>query len=112
MKPAGPALRLTVLIGSDARVRHHSLYHELVLRARAAGLAGATVLHGREGYGSSGVVHTDRLLESADDLPVTVLIVDTEERIRAFLPRVEALTAEGADHIDVLLDEVELLEPR
>jgi uncharacterized protein len=112
MRSAGPALRLTVHIGSDTRVHHHPLYHEIVLLARDAGLAGATVLHGTEGYGASGFVHTDRLLDAADDLPVSVIIVDTEDRVRAFLPRLAELVGAGVDHLDVILEPVELLLPQ
>ncbi len=98
------ALRLTVLTGCDARVHHKPMYHEIVTRARDAGLAGATALRGIEGYGASGFVHTDRLLDAADNLPVTVIIVDTADRVRAFLPRLQDLTG-----ITILLDEVEVL---
>ena len=103
------ALRLTVLTGTDVRVRNQPLYHEIVTRARAAGLAGATVLRGCEGYGASGFVHTDRLLDAADDLPVTVIIVDTEDKVRAFLPVIEELAADRG--VTVLLDPVEVLRP-
>jgi hypothetical protein len=99
-------MRLTVLTGSDDRHQHRPLHHEIVSRARAAGLAGATVLRGCEGYGASGFVHTDRLLDAADNLPVTVVIVDTEDKIRAFLPRLADLA-----HVTVLLDHVEVLRP-
>jgi uncharacterized protein len=98
-----PALRLTVLTGTDDRVGRHPLYHEIVTRARAEGLAGATVLRGCEGYGASGFVHTDRLLDAADDLPVTVIIIDEADKIRAFLPRLEDLG------VTMLLDPVEVL---
>lgn len=102
-----PALRLTVLIGCDDRVRRRPLYHEIVHRAHEAGLAGATVLRGIEGFGSSGFVHTDRLLDAADNLPVTVVIVDVADRVRAFLPQLREMA--GGHDITVLLDEVEVV---
>jgi PII-like signaling protein len=102
---SGPALRLSIFVGEDDRWRHRLLYHELVSRAHAAGLAGATVLRGVEGFGGHSLIHTTRLLSLAEDLPILVLIVDTEERIRAFLPQVEEVVAEGM----VLLDEVEVV---
>ncbi|MEU5191160.1 DUF190 domain-containing protein [Streptomyces klenkii] len=87
MRPASrAALRLTVFLGASDRWRHRPLSTEIVHRAHAAGLAGATVFHGVEGYGASSVVHTARLLSLSEDLPVTVVIVDAEERVRAFLP--------------------------
>ncbi|MFE2106424.1 DUF190 domain-containing protein [Kitasatospora sp. NPDC059463] len=91
----GPALRLTVLVGENDRCRHRPLYSEIVHRARAAGLAGASVFRGVEGFGASSMVHTARLLSLSEDLPVAVVIVDAEERVRAFLPELEGLAVEG-----------------
>jgi PII-like signaling protein len=101
----GPALRLTVFVGEDDTWHHKPLYHEIVHRAHAAGLAGASVLRGIEGYGASSRIHTTRLLSLSEDLPVAVVIVDTEERIRAFLPRLDELVAEGL----VIIDPVEVI---
>jgi PII-like signaling protein len=105
MTLTGHASRLTVFVGADDRWRHKPLYHEIVRRAREAGLAGATVLRGCEGFGTSSLVHTDRLLDLAEDLPVTIVIVDAEDRVRAFLSQLDELVEEGM----VLLDEVEVL---
>ncbi|MDT3441605.1 MULTISPECIES: DUF190 domain-containing protein [unclassified Pseudofrankia] len=100
---AGRALRLTVFIGDSDQWHHRPLSSEIVRRARAAGLAGATVFHGVEGYGASSVVHTTRLLSLSEDLPVVVVIIDEEPRVRAFLPELDELVGEGL----VVLDEVE-----
>ncbi|WUG43489.1 DUF190 domain-containing protein [Kitasatospora sp. NBC_00458] len=101
----GAALRLTVLVGENDRHRHRPLYSEVVHRARAAGLAGASVFRGIEGFGASSLVHTARLLSLSEDLPVAVVIVDTEERVRAFLPLLDGLVAEGL----VVLDRCEVV---
>ncbi|MEU5719355.1 DUF190 domain-containing protein [Streptomyces sp. NPDC020403] len=90
-----PALRLTVLIADTDRRHHHPLCSEIVRRAHAAGLAGASVFHGVEGFGAGRTVHTTRLVSMADDLPVMVVVVDSEERIHAFLPQLEELDIEG-----------------
>lgn len=105
MMLSGPALRLSIFVGEDDIWHHKPVHHEIVTRARAAGLAGATVLRGVEGYGATSVIHTTRLLDLAENLPVVVIIVDTEDRIRAFLPQLDELVGNGA----VLLDEVEVL---
>ncbi|MGW3040465.1 DUF190 domain-containing protein [Kitasatospora sp. NPDC001159] len=102
---SGPALRLTVLVGESDTWHHRPLYSEIVHRARAAGLAGASVFRGIEGFGASSLVHTARLLSLSEDLPVAVVIVDEEERVRAFLPQLEELVAEGLvvlDHCEVV----------
>ncbi|MDT3725604.1 DUF190 domain-containing protein [Streptomyces sp. DSM 41972] len=93
--PTTGALRLTVLVGECDTCRHRPLYSEIVHRAHAAGLAGASVFRGIEGFGASSLVHTSRLLSLSEDMPVAVVVVDTEERVRAFLPEVDALVTEG-----------------
>jgi PII-like signaling protein len=105
MKMEGPAVRLTIFIGEDDMWHHKPLYHEIVHRARAAGLAGASVLRGIEGYGASSRVHTTRLLSLSQDLPIAIVIVDQDERIRAFLPHLDELVAEGL----VIVDPVEVI---
>ncbi|HVV22892.1 MAG TPA: DUF190 domain-containing protein [Pseudonocardiaceae bacterium] len=105
MRLAGRALRLTIFIDADDTWHHKPLYHEIVHRAHKAGLAGATVLRGVEGFGASSLIHTTRILSLAEDLPAVILIVDAEDRIRDFLPQVEELIDEGM----IILDEVEVI---
>jgi PII-like signaling protein len=101
----GRALRVTVFVGEHDTWHHRPLYSEIVHRAHAAGLAGASVFRGIEGFGASSVIHTSRLLSLSEDLPVAIVIVDTEERVRAFLPQLDELVAEGL----VTLDECEVI---
>ncbi|WP_051175437.1 DUF190 domain-containing protein [Nocardia exalbida] len=82
-----PAARLTVLLDEDDKWRHAPLYHEIVRRARDTGLAGASVWRGIEGYGASAHVHTTRILDVADHLPLLLMLVDEPERLRAFVER-------------------------
>ncbi|MGW6645726.1 DUF190 domain-containing protein [Streptomyces iakyrus] len=91
----GSALRLTVLIGESDTWHHRPLYSEIVFRAHAAGLAGASVFRGIEGFGASSLIHTSRLLSLSEDLPIAVVIVDTATRVRAFLPQLDDIVAEG-----------------
>lgn len=105
MQLTGYALRVSIFIGEDDQWRHKPLYHEIVTRARAAGLAGATVLRGSEGYGASSLIHTTRLLSLTEDLPIVIIIVDAEDKVRAFLPQLDELVTEGM----VILDEVDVL---
>jgi len=102
---AGRALRLTVFVGESDQWHHRPLSSEIVRRARAAGLAGATAFRGVEGFGASSVVHTTRLLSLSEDLPVAIVIVDDESRVRGFLPELDELVGEGL----VVLDEVEVV---
>jgi uncharacterized protein len=91
----GAAQRLTVTVGEGDVAGHRPVYAEIVHRAHAAGLAGAAVYRGIEGFGASGQIHTNRLLSLSEDLPVSVVVVDTPERIEAFVPQVEALVTQG-----------------
>jgi PII-like signaling protein len=90
-----PVERLTVYVGESDRHAHQALYAEIIHRAHAAGLAGASAWKGFEGYGATARLHTARLLSLNEDLPVMVQIVDTTERIDAFLPQLVELGVEG-----------------
>ncbi|OXM62488.1 DUF190 domain-containing protein [Amycolatopsis vastitatis] len=101
----GLSTRLTIYIGEDDHWHHKPLYHEIVRRARNAGLAGASVLRGVEGYGASSLIHTTRILSLSEDLPVVIVIIDEEAKLRAFLPQLDELIGEGL----VTLDQVEVV---
>jgi hypothetical protein len=100
MTLSGPAKRLTVFIGESDQYHHKPLYVEIVHRAHNAGLAGASVLRGIEGYGASQHVHTTRLLSLSEDLPVVIVIVDEAERIERFARELDELISEGLVVID------------
>ena len=102
----GPATRLTVLINEDDQWRHRPLYTEIVHRAHKAGLAGASVFRGIEGYGKSQHIHTSRILSLAEELPCTIVIVDIDDKIRDFLPQLDELVTEGL----VMVDTVEVIK--
>src|SRR3990170_4486153 len=101
----GPATRLTIMVGESDQAHHHPVYTDIVHRAHKAGLAGASVFRGIEGFGKSNHIHTTRLLSLSEDLPVAVVIVDTQESIHAFLPELEDLEIEGL----VILEPVEVI---
>ena len=97
MKIPEAGVLLRVFIGESDREkgRDRPLYEAIVLRAREAHLAGATVLRGPMGFGRHSRMHSAKLLEISTDLPIVVEIVDAEEKINAFIPVVDELVSEG-----------------
>jgi len=91
----GPARRATIYLGEEDTWHHRPLYSEIVHRAHHAGLAGASVFRGIEGFGASGRVHTSRLLSLSEDLPIAVVLIDTAEAVEAFLTSIEELVGGG-----------------
>ncbi|MFG2227563.1 DUF190 domain-containing protein [Streptomyces sp. NPDC048644] len=102
MRTTGQALRATVFVGESDTWRHKPVFTEIVHRAHAARLAGASVFRGVEGFGSSALIHTTRLLSLSEDLPVAVVLVDSEERIRSFLPSLDEVLGDGLVVIDAV----------
>ena len=100
------AMLLRVLIGEDDKYEGRPLYEAIVLAAREAGLAGATVLRGPMGFGHSSRLHTTKILRLSEDLPLIIEIVDSEERIWAFLPRLDPMMGSGL----VTLEKVQVLQ--
>ena len=106
MKLEGLQQRLTIYIGESDRHGHTPLATEIVQHAHRAGLAGASVFRGVEGYGTSNHIHTTRILSLSDDLPMAIVIIDRPAAIAEFLPQLDELITEGL----VVLDEVEVVK--
>jgi len=86
---------LRIFIGESDKFEGRPLYEWIVAKAREQGLAGATVTRGLEGFGAHSRLHTAKILRLSSDLPVVVEIVDTEEKIEAFLPTIDPAIGEG-----------------
>ena len=86
---------LRVFIGESDEHNGEPLYRAIVLKARELGLAGATVLRGAMGFGANSRLHTTRLLELSENLPVRIEIIDLPERIGPLLTALEAMIGEG-----------------
>jgi PII-like signaling protein len=100
------AMLLRIFIGENDRHGQRPLYEAIVLTARERGLAGATVLRGPMGYGASSRLHTAKILRLSEDLPLIIEIVDSEDKITAFLPALETMmTASGL----VTLEKVQVI---
>ncbi len=86
---------LRVFIGESDRWEGRPLYEAIVLEARKRGLAGATVTKGVMGFGAHSRIHTAKLLELSQDLPMVVEIVDAPDKIDAFMPDLEKMVGDG-----------------
>ena len=97
------AMLLRVFIGEDARFRHRPLYEAIVLKAREVHLAGATVLRGPMGFGHSSRLHSTKILDVRENLPLVIEIVDTEDKIKSFLPVLDAMMRGGLVTLEKVL---------
>jgi PII-like signaling protein len=86
---------LRIFIGESDRFGHRPLHEVIVEEARKRGMAGATVLRGTLGFGAHSRVHTAKILRLSEDLPMVVEIVDTADKIEAFLPDLDVWMDEG-----------------
>jgi PII-like signaling protein len=89
------AVLLRIHLGESDRWQHQPLYEAIVLKARELHLAGATVLRGPMSFGRSSRLHTAKVLRLSDDLPLVIEIVDSEDKINAFLPVLDEMMQSG-----------------
>jgi PII-like signaling protein len=95
------AILLRIFIGENDRSDHQPLYEAIVLKAREMHLGGATVLRGPMGFGHSSHLHTAKILRLSEDLPVIVELVDSEEKINAFLPVLDTMMGKGSGLVTI-----------
>jgi PII-like signaling protein len=100
------AVLLRVFFGEDDKFKNLPLYEAIVLKAREMHLAGTTVLRGAVGFGHSSRIHTTKILRLSQDLPIVVEIVDTQDKIDAFLPVLDGMMSSGL----ITLEKVQVLK--
>jgi len=105
MQVPNDAVSLRIFLGEKDKYQGKPLYEAIVLAARKAQLAGATVLRGPMGFGHSSHLHTAKILRLSEDLPLLIEIVDSEEKINAFLPTLDQMMGSGL----VTLEKVKVL---
>ena len=97
---------LRIFIGESDRHGQHPLYEAIVLKARKTGLAGATVVRGVMGFGKNSVIHTAKILRLSEDLPMVIEIVDSLDKVEAFLPVLDEIITDGL----VTMERVKVLQ--
>jgi hypothetical protein len=100
------AMLLRIFIGENDKYKQRPLYEAIVVQARESQIAGATVLRGPMGFGQSSRLHTSKILRLSDDLPLVIEIVDTEDKIKDFLPTLDGMMSSGL----VTLEKVQVLQ--
>jgi uncharacterized protein len=100
------AVLLRIFVGEDARFEHRPLYEAIVTKAREMHLAGATVLRGPMGFGHTSQIHTTKILNLAENLPVVIEIVDSQTKVDAFLPVLNGMMSSGL----ITLEKVQVLK--
>ena len=108
MRLPNDSVLLRIFIGESDRFEGQPLYEAIVLKAREAGLAGATVLRSPMGYGANSRLHTAKILRLSNDLPMIVEIVDEEEKIDGFLPVLDRMMGSGL----VTLEKIRVIQYR
>src|SRR5579875_2176640 len=91
----GSGQRLRIYLCANDQWHGKPLYAAIVQEARRHGMAGATVARGIMGYGAHGAVHESQVVHLTNDLPVVIEIVDTAEKVQAFLPYLDDMVVEG-----------------
>jgi len=112
-QPAGPALKregkaklMRIYIGENDKWRDKPLHLALVESMRANDIAGVTVYQGILGYGANRRIHQDKVLSLSHDRPIVLSVVDTEEKLRAFLPLLDGMVLQGL----VVLSDVDIVK--
>ncbi|HEY4050088.1 MAG TPA: DUF190 domain-containing protein [Acidobacteriaceae bacterium] len=105
-KIEGKAKSMQIHIGESDRWHDKPLYEALVQALRANDLAGVTVYRGILGYGAHRRVHKEKPLHLSRDASIMLSVIDTEAKLKAFLPIVEQMVAEGL----VVLSDVDIIK--
>jgi PII-like signaling protein len=109
MKLEGEGKLLRIFLGEGDRLDGRPLYEIIVAKARENGLAGATVLRGVEGFGARSRIHTAKILRLSEDLPIVVELVDTEEKMKAFMPFVDTVFERSGSGGLITLERAEII---
>ncbi len=83
------ACKLYIYLDESQRIHKRSALDFLASKAKEATL-GMTVFRGIEGIGSHHHLHRERILSLSDDLPIVIVLIDTNEKIDSFLDSIES----------------------
>jgi uncharacterized protein len=95
MKVEARGKQVTIYVNSTDQWHGRPLYSAIVQLCQDRGIAGATVTRSVEGFGAGHRLHTARLLELSENLPVRIDVIDVPERVEPFLAALEPIIGEG-----------------
>lgn len=110
MQISGEAKLLRIFVGESDKHHLVPVYEKIVLEARKAHLAGATVTKGIMGFGGSSIIHTSKILRLSEDLPLIIEIVDEVSKIEQFIPVVDQIFEETGCGGLITLEKMEILK--
>jgi PII-like signaling protein len=95
MELNGDSKLMRVFIGEIDKLHHEILYEVMLRKAKEEGMSGCSVFRGIMGFGASSKVHQAKLIEISEDLPVTIEVIDHEDKIAAFVSLMGSLLDEA-----------------
>ena len=109
MKIQGEAKLLRILVGENDKIGNVPVYEKIVYLAKENELAGATVYKGIMGFGRNTWIHSAKILAISEDLPLVIEIVDSAEKITAFIPRINEVFEKSGGNGLVTIEKAEII---
>ena len=81
--------RMRIYASSTDKIDGKPMYESIVFKAKQMDLAGATALRGVMGFGASSVIHTSKLWELTEKLPIVVEIIDDKKKLMLFFESIK-----------------------
>jgi PII-like signaling protein len=95
LKREGKAKLMRIYIGENDKWHDKPLHQALVESMRTNDIAGVTVYQGILGYGANRRIHQQKALNLSHDHPILLSVIDTEEKLRAYLPILDDMVQQG-----------------
>ncbi|MDD5258387.1 MAG: DUF190 domain-containing protein [bacterium] len=108
MKLPEEGMLLRIFVGETDKYQGKPLYEQIVLKARELNMAGATVMRGIMGFGADSRMHTSKILQLSNDLPIVIELVDVQEKIDLLMPFLDETVTEGL----ITLEKVKVIKYR
>lgn len=108
MKLPEEGMLLRIFVGESDKYQGKPLYEQIVLKARELNMAGATVMRGVMGFGADSRMHTSKILQLSNDLPIVIELVDVQEKIDLLMPFLDETVTEGL----ITLEKVKVIKYR